>query len=348
MRLRTNSGLRAVCWFPMSLCMLMAFRTPRGSRTSAQIPTRARPNAVVFWPLRQECRFDHRLRRRQFARLRESDQLPATPTAARCATTAGYAKARKPMLPMIGIPTTAGTGSEAQSYAVISDAETKTKMACGDPKAAFAITVLDPELTRTVPDNVRAASGFDAISHAVETLVTKRRNALSLDLHARGMEAASLRIHEDGRPIAGRHAGRGVSGGVGDRELDARRCSRLCESADEELRDYPRYRARRAASACCALERLSGLRRVPPGSFAVPAGDCLRCGSALFARPNSVYRKPICRVFQKRRRSSGPAASTLDRSTRWRFTSAPGSHSRSERWQSPVTPTGRSSAAIRN
>jgi alcohol dehydrogenase len=92
----------------------------------------------------------------------------------------GYAKARKPMLPMIAIPTTAGTGSEAQSYAVISDAETGTKMACGDPKAAFAITVLDPLLTRTVPEHVRAASGFDAISHAVETLVTKRRNALSL------------------------------------------------------------------------------------------------------------------------------------------------------------------------
>ncbi|HYP08407.1 MAG TPA: iron-containing alcohol dehydrogenase, partial [Bryobacteraceae bacterium] len=92
----------------------------------------------------------------------------------------GYGKARKPMLPMIGIPTTAGTGSEAQSYAVISDAETKTKMACGDPKAAFAVTILDPELTRTVPASVRAASGFDAIAHAVETLVTTRRNSLSL------------------------------------------------------------------------------------------------------------------------------------------------------------------------
>ena len=92
----------------------------------------------------------------------------------------GYAKAKKPMLPMIGIPTTAGTGSEAQSYAVISDAETHVKMACGDPKAAFAITILDPELTRTVPESVRAASGFDAIAHAVETLVTKRRNAVSL------------------------------------------------------------------------------------------------------------------------------------------------------------------------
>ena len=75
----------------------------------------------------------------------------------------GYAKARKPMLPMIGIPTTSGTGSEAQSYAVISDAETKTKMACGDPKAAFAIVILDPELTapslmRSVPH--RASTRF--------------------------------------------------------------------------------------------------------------------------------------------------------------------------------------------
>lgn len=92
----------------------------------------------------------------------------------------GYGKARKPMLPSIGVPTTAGTGSEAQSFAVISDAQTKTKMACGDPKAAFAVTILDPALTRTVPDNVRAASGFDALSHAVETLVTKRRTTLSL------------------------------------------------------------------------------------------------------------------------------------------------------------------------
>ena len=92
----------------------------------------------------------------------------------------GYGKARKPMLPMIGVPTTSGTGSEAQSYTVISDAETKTKMACGDPKAAFAIVILDPDLTRTVPYHVRASSGFDALAHTVETLVTTRRNALSL------------------------------------------------------------------------------------------------------------------------------------------------------------------------
>ncbi len=91
----------------------------------------------------------------------------------------GHGKAAKPMLPMIGIPTTAGTGSEAQSYALISDAETHIKMACGDAKAAFKVAILDPYLTLSQPANVTATAGFDAISHAVETYVTTNRNPLS-------------------------------------------------------------------------------------------------------------------------------------------------------------------------
>ncbi|PYT08594.1 MAG: alcohol dehydrogenase, partial [Acidobacteria bacterium] len=91
----------------------------------------------------------------------------------------GYGKARSPMLPMIGIPTTAGTGSEAQSYALISDAQTHIKMACGDPGAAFKIAILDPLLTVSQPRSVTATAGFDAISHSVETYVTTRRNAVS-------------------------------------------------------------------------------------------------------------------------------------------------------------------------
>src|SRR4029453_10658623 len=81
----------------------------------------------------------------------------------------GYGKARSPMLPMIGVPTTAGTGSEAQSYALISDAETHTKMACGDQGAAFKVAILDPRLTLSQPRSVTATAGFDAISHSVET-----------------------------------------------------------------------------------------------------------------------------------------------------------------------------------
>ena len=91
----------------------------------------------------------------------------------------GYGLATKPMLPMIAIPTTAGTGSEGQTYALISDAETHVKMACGDPKAAFRVALLDPALTVSQPPSITATSGFDAIAHAVETYVTTKRNPLS-------------------------------------------------------------------------------------------------------------------------------------------------------------------------
>ena len=91
----------------------------------------------------------------------------------------GYGKAATPLLPTIGVPTTAGTGSEAQSYAVIADSATHMKMACGDPSAAVRIAILDPELTFTAPRHVTAMAGFDAIAHALETAVTVRRTPLS-------------------------------------------------------------------------------------------------------------------------------------------------------------------------
>ena len=92
----------------------------------------------------------------------------------------GVGKAQRPMLPLIAVPTTAGTGSETQSFALISDAVTKTKMACGDRKAACRVALLDPILTLTQPARVTALTGIDAIAHALETYVTKRRNAASL------------------------------------------------------------------------------------------------------------------------------------------------------------------------
>lgn len=91
----------------------------------------------------------------------------------------GFGKANNPMLPSIGVPTTSGTGSEAQSYALIADEKTHLKMACGDRKAAFRITILDPELTLTIPFGVTGISGIDALTHAIESYVTTRRNTLS-------------------------------------------------------------------------------------------------------------------------------------------------------------------------
>jgi alcohol dehydrogenase len=91
----------------------------------------------------------------------------------------GVNRAHAPMLPMIAIPTTAGTGSEAQSFALITDPQTHQKMACGDHRALPRVAILDPELTRTQPPRVAAATGIDAVAHAVETSATSKRNDTS-------------------------------------------------------------------------------------------------------------------------------------------------------------------------
>ena len=67
----------------------------------------------------------------------------------------GFGKATKPMLPSIAVPTTAGTGSEGQSFALIADEKTHLKMACGDRKAAFRVALLDPALTVSQPRQSR-------------------------------------------------------------------------------------------------------------------------------------------------------------------------------------------------
>jgi alcohol dehydrogenase len=91
----------------------------------------------------------------------------------------GVGKATRPMLPLIAIPTTAGTGSECQSAALIADEVTHHKMACLDPKAAARIALLDPELTVSQPRRVTALTGLDALVHAVESAVTTRRTVWS-------------------------------------------------------------------------------------------------------------------------------------------------------------------------
>ncbi|MEM1295465.1 MAG: iron-containing alcohol dehydrogenase [Verrucomicrobiota bacterium] len=91
----------------------------------------------------------------------------------------GVGKASKPMLPLIAVPTTSGTGSECQSFALIADEVTHMKMACGDKKAAAKVSILDPELTITQPNSVTALTGIDAIAHSIETAVCKKRNAIS-------------------------------------------------------------------------------------------------------------------------------------------------------------------------
>jgi alcohol dehydrogenase len=91
----------------------------------------------------------------------------------------GRGTAHLPLLPSVGCPTTAGTGSETQSFALISDAETGEKLACGNPAAAFRVAILDPLLTVTQPPRVTALTGIDAISHAIESHVSKAASPAS-------------------------------------------------------------------------------------------------------------------------------------------------------------------------
>jgi alcohol dehydrogenase len=104
------------------------------------------------------------------------------------------------MLPFIAIPTTAGTGSECQSYAVVSCDGTHEKMACGDPKALARIAILDPELTFSQPPAVATLTALDALSHALESAVCTKRNPVSTAYSGEAFHliAAAIRSVLDG------------------------------------------------------------------------------------------------------------------------------------------------------
>lgn len=130
----------------------------------------------------------------------------------------GVGKATQPMLPLVAVPTTAGTGSEAQSFALITDPDTHQKMACGDEKALPRAAILDPELTATAPRAVTAATGIDAVAHAVETAGCNRRSDLS-----RRMSREAWRLLDAAFETVMRAAG--TNGGTidGDPEIDTAR-----------------------------------------------------------------------------------------------------------------------------
>jgi len=114
----------------------------------------------------------------------------------------GHDKATRPLLPLLAVPTTAGTGSEVQSFALISDALTHRKMACGDPSAAPRVALLDAELTLSMPPFVTACTGLDTLGHAVESAVTRPRNARSSE-YSRAAFALAFRALP--RVLAGPH-----------------------------------------------------------------------------------------------------------------------------------------------
>jgi alcohol dehydrogenase len=121
----------------------------------------------------------------------------------------GRGKATGPMLPSIAVPTTAGTGSETQSFALISDPSTGMKMACGDPRAAFRAAILDVALTLTQPARVTVLTGIDALSHALESHVSRAATPASrlFSRQAWRLLAGNLpRVFADAADVAAREA----------------------------------------------------------------------------------------------------------------------------------------------
>jgi alcohol dehydrogenase len=91
----------------------------------------------------------------------------------------GYNTIIQPLTPMIAVPTTAGTGSEVTVVAVIKDEDENRKISLASRYLMPDIAVLDPELTLTLPPRLTAATGMDALSHAIEAYVSTENNPFS-------------------------------------------------------------------------------------------------------------------------------------------------------------------------
>ncbi|UCE16159.1 MAG: iron-containing alcohol dehydrogenase [Candidatus Bathyarchaeota archaeon] len=99
------------------------------------------------------------------------------------------------LLPFIAIPTTAGTGSEASIWAVFTDTKRKLKTSACDPRLIADVAILDPNMTRTLPPTLTAATGMDALTHAIEAYVCMYANPVTdaFSIQAIKLIAESLR-----------------------------------------------------------------------------------------------------------------------------------------------------------
>jgi len=112
-------------------------------------------------------------------------------------------------LPLIAIPTTSGTGSEVTSVAVITNKKTDVKMMMKHPSFIPKVAIIDPVLTSSLPPQITAATGIDALCHAIEAYISKFSQPLTDVLALSAIESIMkyLRIaYEDGRNMEAREA----------------------------------------------------------------------------------------------------------------------------------------------
>ncbi len=114
----------------------------------------------------------------------------------------GVAPTKNPCVPIIAVPTTAGTAAEVTINYVITDVEKNRKFVCVDPHDIPVVAVVDPEMMSTMPKGLTAATGMDALTHAIEGYITKGAWELSDMFHLKAIEiiARSLRGAVDNTP----------------------------------------------------------------------------------------------------------------------------------------------------
>ena len=121
----------------------------------------------------------------------------------------GVAATRYKAVPTFALPTTAGTAAEVTINYVIIDEDAKKKMVCVDPNDIPAVAIVDPELMYSMPKGLTAATGMDALTHAIESYITPGAWAMSdmFELKAIEMIAANLKAAVDnGNDVVAREA----------------------------------------------------------------------------------------------------------------------------------------------
>lgn len=108
----------------------------------------------------------------------------------------GVADTKKPCVPIIAVPTTAGTAAEVTINYVITDVEKKRKFVCVDVNDIPVIAVVDPDMMSSMPKGLTAATGMDALTHAIEGYITKGAWEMSDMFHLKAIEIISRSLRD--------------------------------------------------------------------------------------------------------------------------------------------------------
>ena len=108
----------------------------------------------------------------------------------------GVAPTKKPSMPILAVPTTAGTAAEVTINYVITDVEKKRKFVCVDPHDIPVVAFVDPEMMSTMPKGLTAFTGMDALTHAIEGYITKAACEITDMFHLKAIEIISRSLRD--------------------------------------------------------------------------------------------------------------------------------------------------------